>query len=137
MTAATSQAEASVEETVESRSARRWIVTCEDSGVKWFSVRSVYRHPDVDEGREVYEERVVLFNADDFDAAIALAESEAADYVEDTDNEVLPLFQAHWLFDDPADGGEVFSLMRTSDLEPDDYLDRFFDTGEERQQSAD
>ena len=27
----------------------------------------------------------------------------------------------------------MFSLLRTSDLPPDDYLDRFFDTGDERQ----
>jgi hypothetical protein len=114
----------------------RGLVACHHGGVKWFSVRSVYRHPGLAEGREVYEERVVLFKADDFDAAIAMAESEAADYVEDSDNEVLPLFQAHWLFDDPADGIEIFSLMRVSDLEPDEYLDHFFDTGQERQQYA-
>jgi len=30
-------------------------------------------------------------------------------------------------------GAEVFSLLRESDLEPDAYLDAFFDTGTERQ----
>jgi hypothetical protein len=29
----------------------------------------------------------------------------------------------------------VFSLMRDSSLAADDYLDRFFDTGDERQRS--
>jgi hypothetical protein len=37
--------------------------------------------------------------------------------------------------DEIAEGSEVFSLMRASDLLPDDYLTRFFDTGDERQGS--
>jgi hypothetical protein len=36
----------------------------------------------------------------------------------------------------PAHGAEVFSLMRDSELAPDDYIDRFFDTGQERQASV-
>ena len=107
-----------------------------DQGMKWFSVRSVYRSLGVIDGSGLYEERVVLFRAEDFDDAIAKAEIEAAEYVEGLNSAVLPLFQAHWLFDDPADGSEVFSLMRVSDLEPDEYLDHFFDTGEERQQAS-
>lgn len=103
--------------------------------MKWFSVRSIYRSPFETDGSGLYEERVVLFRAEDLDDAIARAEAEAAEYVEDMDREVLPLFQAHWLFDDPADGSEVFSLMRVSDLRPADYLDHFFDTGDERQQA--
>lgn len=103
--------------------------------MKWFSVRSVYRSKGTLDGSELYEERVVLFRAEDFDDAIAKAEADAAEYVDGLDSEVLPLFQAHWLFDDPADGVEVFSLMRVSDLKPGDYLDHFFDTGEERQQA--
>ena len=30
-------------------------------------------------------------------------------------------------------GAELFSLLRESDLEPKEYLDAFFDTGDERQ----
>jgi hypothetical protein len=36
-----------------------------------------------------------------------------------------------------SDGAEVFSLMRASDLEPEAYIDRFFDTGLERQDHLD
>ena len=36
-----------------------------------------------------------------------------------------------------ADGVEVFSLLRKSDLAPDDYLDRFHDTGNESVKSID
>ncbi len=34
-----------------------------------------------------------------------------------------------------ANGLEVFSLLRDSDLDPPAYLDRFFDTGTEHQRS--
>jgi hypothetical protein len=49
--------------------------------------------------------------------------------------ECLGLAQAFHLFvgADLDDGAEVFSLMRTSDLPADEYVDRFFDTGDERQ----
>ena len=40
------------------------------------------------------------------------------------------------LFDAPADGAEVFLLMRMSALQPSAYLDAYFDTGEERQQQS-
>ena len=35
------------------------------------------------------------------------------------------------------DGDEVFSLIRESELAPNDYISRFFDTGKERQREAD
>jgi hypothetical protein len=37
------------------------------------------------------------------------------------------------MVDEPEHAAEVFSLMRDSDLATDAYLDRFFDTGDERQ----
>jgi hypothetical protein len=102
--------------------------------MNWFSVRSVYRFEGWAEGRDVYEERVVLLKAEDFDAAIAKAEIEADCYVTDLqDGEVVPIFQCYAMFDEPGDGAEIFSLMRVSDLEPDAYVDHFFETGEERQ----
>lgn len=102
----------------------------------WYGVRSVYRFEAAVDGHDVYEERVVLFEADDFDAAIAKAEEEATAYVAALEHgEVLPLFQSYAVSDDVGEGAELFSLMRTSELEPDDYLDHFFDTGHERQRS--
>jgi hypothetical protein len=88
----------------------------------------VFRH-----GESRYEERVVIVRAADFALAIARAEDEAARYAVDVDAEYLGLAQAFALVDDPGDGAEVFSLMRDSDLPPDEYLDAFFDTGDERQ----
>jgi hypothetical protein len=94
----------------------------------WFSVRSVVKFDDD------FEERIVVFEGADFDAAIARAESESQEYVETLGcGEVLDLFQAYQLPDEPADGTEVFSLIRSSALDATTYLDRHFDTGTERQ----
>jgi hypothetical protein len=98
---------------------------------QWYSVRCIFRSG-ADDG-SLYEERVTLWHADDLDGAIALAEREAADYAEEHDVELLGLAQAYWLPDPPGNGAEVFSLLRESDLDPDAYLDQFFDTGRERQ----
>jgi hypothetical protein len=95
---------------------------------RWFGIRCVFRH-----GESTYEERIVIVLATDFSHAIAKAEDEAAGYVDGMDVEYVGLAQAFMLFDDPRDGAEVFSLMRDSDLEPDEYLDAFFSTGDERQ----
>ncbi|WP_300678760.1 hypothetical protein [Nocardioides sp.] len=103
----------------------------------WFGVRSVYRFAERLDGRDVYEERVVIFKAPDLDDAIAQAETEAAEYVDLLgDGEAVGFYQAFAMSDEPSQGAEVFSLMRTSDLSVADYLDQHFDSGEERQQSA-
>jgi hypothetical protein len=108
--------------------------------LQWYAVRCVFRSawmrtehvPD----EQLYEERVTLWQASSSEEAIALAEAEAEDYAGDED-EYLELAQAYQLFEGPAHGAEVFSLMRASLLEPDAYLDTFFDTGAERAQVLD
>ena len=55
---------------------------------------------------------------------------------EDKGFEALDLFQGYWLFDEIdliPQGSELFSLLRESNLDPEPYLDAFFDTGHERQ----
>jgi hypothetical protein len=105
-----------------------------ESAAEWFSVRCVLRSS-VD-GHRVYEERVTLWQAHDFDQAVALAEAEAGDYAEAIDAEYIGLAQAYRLPDAPGHGAEVFSLCRDSELPPDEYVDRFFDTGAERQRNV-
>ena len=100
--------------------------------VKWFSVRCLF---ELQPG--LYEERVTLWQAEDFDAAIALAESEAHDYAGDVDATYLGLAQAYRLDEEPGQGAEAFSLVRESELPPSDYLTQFFDTGNERQRDVD
>lgn len=84
-------------------------------------------------GESTYEERIVIVLAADFADAIAKAEDEAAEYVDGLNAEYVGLAQPYALSDDPGDGAEVFSLMRDSDLGPEEYLDAFFSTGDERQ----
>jgi hypothetical protein len=108
----------------------------ESSG--WVAVRCVFRSQAEDPGEVVYEERVTLWQGSDMDRAIAKAEAEAETCASETTwppervTEYLGLAQAYALSDEPGDGAEVFGLMRTSDLPPAAYLDRFFDTGRER-----
>lgn len=101
----------------------------------WYAVRTVVRFPADDEGDAAYEERITLWRADSFEEAVERAEAEAEDYAIGHGGEPVGLSQVYHLAigDAVADGDEVFSLIRRSPLEPDDYVDRFFDTGEEDQ----
>ncbi len=109
-----------------------------------YSVRSVLEWKGRKETRKkhLYEERITVWNADSLDEAIALAEKEIEAYVnaESSKKEkMLPLgfYQGFAGFKEiqlDLQGEEVFSLLRQSDLKPDDYLDEFFDTGDEHQQ---
>lgn len=87
---------------------------------------------DLQPGQIDHEERITLWRAPDIDAAIALAEEEAQNYVGDLGGEVLSLTQAYAMFTKPDHGVEDFSLIRRSELTTDAYLDRHFDTGTER-----
>jgi hypothetical protein len=90
-------------------------------------------------GAAVFEERITLWLADSFDHAIERAEVEAREYaatITQSPDTYLGLAQAYRLVDAPGDGAEVFSLLRESKRKPRAYLDRFFDTGKERQRSS-
>lgn len=98
----------------------------------WVAVRCIFRS--IWEGTQMYEERVTLWHTTDTTIAIERAEREATTYAEDSsDAEYVGLAQAYVLGDEPGEAAEVFSLIRASTLEPDAYVDRFFDTGTERQ----
>lgn len=103
-----------------------------------FSVRCVFRwtsQPD-QKRQHLYEERITLWQANDIDEAVALAEEEARSYASESGDEYLKYCQAYALVDEIAAAGvEVFSLLRDSDLEPAQYLDAFFDTGAERERA--
>jgi hypothetical protein len=110
----------------------------------WYAVRCLFRTTenrpwgptDLAAGENAYEERITLWRAASLDEAVERAESEArayADAIEGDSTEYVGLAQAFHLIEEPADGAEVYSLIRVSELMPDDYLDRFFDTGRERQ----
>ena len=100
----------------------------------WYGVRGVFRWTGA-EGTP-YEERVTLWRAHSLDEALVRSEFEAERYATQSGTEYLGFAQAYVIGDDgmPADGAEVFSLLRDSDLMPDDYLATFFDTGAEHTQ---
>jgi hypothetical protein len=101
-----------------------------DSEMPWFSVRCLYEL-----WGSTYEERICLWQADSFADAITQAEQEALGYAAELDATYLGLAQAYELPETPSSGGEIFSLIRESDLSPSEYVIRFFDTGTERQQA--
>ena len=98
----------------------------------WYSVRCVFSLTAPD-GRPLFEERVTLWRSESFEQAVALAETEAQQYAQDVEGQYLGLAQAFHLASGPdlEQGVEAFTLIRASDLDPDDYLDRYFDTGDE------
>ena len=96
----------------------------------WFAVRCIFAFD------SAYEERITIWQGASADDAIALAEAEAREYVNDTAWRYLGFAQSYAMFDQPVAGAEIFSLIRSSDLAEEDYLDAFFDTGAEHQSNG-
>jgi hypothetical protein len=96
----------------------------------WFGVRTIYWW----ESEHKYEERITTWFAPDFRAAIDKAEVEAMSY-EDENIKYLDFAQGYLIADPTetpvilSEAVEVFSLVRVSDLDPDDYIATFFDKG--------
>jgi hypothetical protein len=97
---------------------------------RWFCVRTVLCFRP---GRlSTYEERLTLWWAVDAGHAMELAEAEARGYAGTMDDcELVELAQAYELRDEPGHGAEIFSLQRDSRLDPDEYVNTFFETGRE------
>lgn len=98
-----------------------------------YSVRCIFRwesRPD-QKAKHLYEERITLWQAKNLDHAIELAEQDAELYASEN-MEFLGYSQAYALFEPVSGNGiEVFSLLRESNLEPEEYIDTHFDTGTE------
>lgn len=103
----------------------------------WFAVRCIVHFTDGarTEDGPLFEERITLWRAANFDEAVERAEVETRDYASVVGGRVVEFAQCFRLSggEEIQDGTEVFSLMRNSGLPPDRYVDRFFDTGQERQ----
>jgi hypothetical protein len=103
----------------------------------WFGVRCLFRHFNLvaEDGStfQTYEERVVVVRALDFDWAIKKAEREAVQYAHGCGAcEYLGFANCFDMRESEiVDFTEVYSLMRKSTLAPEDYIDRFYDTGDE------
>jgi hypothetical protein len=105
-------------------------VGARDFAAGWFGVRCIFQSRQ----QASYEERITVWKADSYDAAIRKAEFEATEYAEANGLIYLGLAQGFWIFGNSiVEGTEVFSLLRVSDLKTEDYLETFYDSGQERQ----
>ena len=103
---------------------------------EWYGAKTLYqvRSNTVTSPNKLYEERIVLIKANSFDDAILKAEEEAKRYANgDPVITYLEYVNVFKLYSEKIlDKTEVFSLMRESKYTPDKYIDRYFDTGKER-----
>jgi hypothetical protein len=108
-------------------------------GEPWYGVRLIYKLA-TGELRQAYEERVIIVRAESAEDALGQAERYSKEYEGDTRQYTGYAMLFH-IFDEDGPclgpGVEVFSLVRYSDLDVDDYLDRFHDTGNECTRSFD
>jgi hypothetical protein len=101
---------------------------------RWYAVRSLFQIPGA--AGSGYEERITLWQAGSSEEALDRATAEAVEYADFAGATHLTDFAQTYALADapPRDGAEVFSLVRDSALPPKAYVDRFFATGQERQQ---
>lgn len=106
----------------------------------WYAVRSVFLHPDLRGERRrkhVYEERIIVVRADSDAEAIRKGEREAKEYSKRLKSvRRLKFVETFHLFGKALrEGTEVFSLMRSSNLDGSRFLTRYFDDGSEHRRS--
>ncbi len=100
---------------------------------EWYGVRGVFRWYFKDTG-DTYsiEERVLLFQAANFDEALDLAEAEAVCYCEDNAEanfriEPLRRWRAYWIGEDQIKAGvEIFSCLRKTTLSGEAFVRRYY-----------
>jgi hypothetical protein len=111
------------------------------SNPEWYAAKTVCKHHRVENGtaKTFFEERVVLLQSADFDDAIVKGEAEAQEYCRGIrDVSYTGYINVYRLFGDTVGHGtEVYSLLRESGLSDSEYLDHFYDDGNERTQIAD
>ena len=79
----------------------------------------------------MYEERVILIRASTVEDAMRKGETEAKGYAREGIEYLGFMDLYHLATDGVGDLSEVYSLMRSSNLSPTEYLDHFYDTGTE------
>src|SRR5262245_40507098 len=100
----------------------------------WYGAKCIFLHTNTESlPVKLYEERIILIKATSFDDAILRAEQEARTYAQNSGGcTYTGFFNIFHIFSEKiGDSTEVYSLMRSSDLGVEDYLDHFYDTGEE------
>jgi hypothetical protein len=102
----------------------------------WFSVKCLFIHRNLSKEAEkdLFEERIILTRAKNNSWAIKKAELEARHYAKIENCEYLRYCDCFKIENSVGDNSEIYSLMRSSALEPEDYISRFYDTGNETSQ---
>src|SRR5689334_19331914 len=91
----------------------------------WFAIRSVYLFGQKSDGMNVFEERVVCFEAENWEAAHTKAKAESEQYASDNRFEVFPERDGYEQIGDALiDGYEVWSIL----LESRESLAEFYAT---------
>lgn len=92
----------------------------------WYAVRSIFKFGKKQDGTNIFEERIVVFQAVDADEAFSKAEVEAANYAKNDgkpDFEIHPDMELYEQDGDPLiDGYEVWSQL----FEAKETMDVFF-----------
>jgi len=103
------------------------------SAEPWYAAKCIFRHAGLQSAAKgyVYEERVLLIRAANFDDAQRKAEAEAKRYAKGGIEYLGFMDVYHLSSESVSDSTEVYSLMRSSQLKPTDYLNQFHDTGAE------
>lgn len=94
----------------------------------WYSLKTVV----YDKQNKLYEERIIVVRASSEDEAYAKGRQEVNEYVKGLNMDFTGYIEAYHIFDpELVENGEVYSLMRKSDLGYDEYVKQFVATGNE------
>ena len=86
----------------------------------------------------MYEERIVVIQADSPSDAIQRGEAEAAEYARANEADYLGFIDTFHMFSNRVNSGtEVYSLLRTSPLAPKEFVSTYFDDGTQHSRVSD
>lgn len=97
----------------------------------WYAAKTIFYSP----GNDLYEERVVLHEAKNWDEAFAKSEKEAREYVKEqksigVDTEIVKMINVYHLYDSKISSGtEIFSSLRKTNLSKEDYIRTAYEDG--------
>ncbi len=91
--------------------------------IRWFGIRTIYLFGKKKDGRNIFEERIVVFSAETADEALEKAVREADDYATVNKLKHHPWQVAYSQDDDPLiDGYEVWSELYESSEDLDSFV---------------
>ena len=101
----------------------------------WYGVKCLIEKIGLSEvpDAHVYEERVVIFRASDFDDAMEQAEREASEYAQQSGGHYIGYCNAFKIDSAKIENGtEVYSVMREVTASPSEFITRYYDDGRDK-----